>query len=100
MQHDACDIRFGSQIRITHNIHIRESRKTKRIADAATTGAFNINEEFGLRAKSQSRVKRCDMGECMFSCALQTIGTVIESREIAVRLEDEVHLSGKPEFLA
>src|SRR6185437_3892708 len=100
MQHEACDVWLGPQIGITHNVDIRESGKAKRIADAATAGAFNVKEEFGLRSKSQTRVKRCDTGERVFSYVLQTLGAAIESGKIAVGLEDEIHLSRNPESLA
>src|SRR2546427_11886166 len=96
MDHDARDVRPGTQIGIANYVHIGETRQTKSITDAAPSGAFHIKQQLGSPHHFYASVESEHTRKRMLAGVLQTVGPTIESGKSAMTLKNKICLSRNP----
>ena len=58
MHHRARDVRRRAERRIADDVQVREPRQTERVAEAAATGALDVEEQFRVARQLDAGVDR------------------------------------------
>src|SRR5947209_5201958 len=93
MEHYAGYIRSGAQGRIADHIKIGKTSQPQRLTDAASSGAFNVQQEFGVPVRLKPQIQGIEQGGLILSPRIEAVGPRIQRVKSRMRLEDEVGLS-------
>ena len=95
--HRAREIGNKTQFGVAHNVKIGEPRQSKGCAEAMTSGAFDIHENFCRVREFVTKVKRINFRRGVLRLGVKTVWTAVFRREGRMPLKDDVRLSRNPE---
>ena len=96
MHHRAGDVRRRAERRIPDDVEVGEARQTERVAEAPTTGALDVEEQFRVARQLDAGVDRPQPRQRLLRVWSQAVVPLVRRRESSVRLRDEIHLAGQP----
>ena len=95
--HRACKIGNKTQLGVTHDVKIGEPRQSKGCAEAMTSGAFDIHEDFCRVRELVTEVKRINFRRGVLRFGVETVWAAVFRREGRMPLKDNVGLARNPE---
>ena len=96
----AREVGFGAEVGVADNVEVGEAGEAEGLAQAATAGAFEIDDEVGVVAGVAVRLVAEEEGSdergFVFARAVKAVCALIGRVKGRVRLEDDVRLAGDP----
>ncbi len=77
MQHHARNIGGLAQSGVAHDVDVRKSGNAKRVAQAGTTRAFEVEKELQILGDPETGIEGFDARGCVFLIRAQAVRTAV-----------------------